>query len=146
VRGVKIKPLVSALLVITIAAVTCSAVSAEENETPQSKLLELRVKVLDAEDWLFRGVAVTNTHQLKNALARKIDATIGLYDITEHEEAADKLRNDIAPKLAICITTSVRAKSWLFVYTEDTPEYRAVQSFADECQAIIDSILMDQPK
>jgi hypothetical protein len=146
VKNVKIKLVVITLLVITMVTMMCSTVSAEENMAPQSRLLELRGRVLGAEDWLFKGLVVTNTRQLKDALVNKIDVAINMLDGMLIEPCRDKLRNDIAPKLAICDTTHVRAQSWLYIYPEGTPEYRMVQSFAADCQAIIESILMDQPK
>ena len=145
-KSVEIKQVVITLLLITMVTMICFPVFAEENVTPQSKLLELKGRVLGAEDWLFRGLVVTNTRQLKDALASKIDVAINMLDGMLIEPCRDKLRNDIAPKLAICDTTHVRAQSWLYIYPEGTPEYRAVQSFSADCQVIIESILMDQPK
>jgi len=140
VIGVKMKLALSALLALLVATMICSGVRADVI-TPQSLLLGLKETVVTADDWLFRGYVVTNTRQLKDALARKIDATIGLYDTADHDDAESKLRNDIAPKLTICDTTRVRAKSWLYVYPMNTDEYRRVSSFAAQCQEIIESIL-----
>ena len=114
--------------------------------TPQSLLLELKETVVTADDWLFRGYVVTNTRQLKNALASKIDAVIKMFDDGNWEEGYVKLEDEIGPKLTICNTTRVRAKSWLYTYPQDTPEWRAVTSFAAQCQEIIELVLMDQPK
>ena len=129
-----------------VATIICSSVKAQEPVTPQDLLCDLKETIKAGDDHLFRGYIMTNTRQLKNALALKIDAAIAMLDRMLIEPCRNKLRNDIAPKLAICDTTHVRAQSWLYIYPASTPEYRAVQSFAAECQAIIDTILMDQPK
>jgi len=134
---------ISTLLILLMATMICSSVRA--TVTPQSLLQELRELVLNVDDRVFKGYVITYTHQQKNALARKIDATIGLYDLTEHEEAADKLQDDISPKLTNPWnddgTPSKRARSWLYLYPYDSPEWRAVTSFAAQCQEIIESIL-----
>lgn len=149
VIGVKMKLAIFALFALLVATMICSSVSADVI-APQSLLFELKETVLEADDWIFRGYVVTNTRQLKDALANKIDATIGLYDITEHDEATDKLRDDISPKLTNPWnddgTPSKRAKSWLELYPYDSEEWRAVTSFAAQCQQIIEEVLMDQPK
>lgn len=145
----RVKLAISALLALLVATTICSSVRADVLPTPQSLLSGLKETVLEADDWLFRGVTVTNTRQLKNALARKIDATIGLYDVTEHEEAADKLADDIRPKLTDphndIGTPSKRARSWLELYSEDSNERVAVSAFAAECQGIIEQIMMLGP-
>ena len=144
VIGVKMKLALSALLALLVATMICSGVRADVI-TPQSLLLGLKETVVTADDWLFRGYVVTNTRQLKDALARKIDATIGLYDTADHDDGESKLRNDIAPKLTNPWnddgTPSKRARSWLRLYPEDCDEWRAVGSFAAQCQEIIESIL-----
>ena len=143
VIGVKMKLAISALLALLVATMICSSVRA--TVTPQPLLLELKGIVLEADDRIFRGYVVTNTRQLKNALERKIDATIGLYDITETDEARDKLRDDIRPKLTDpwdADGASKPARSWLKLYPEDCDEWRAVGSFAAQCQEIIEAILM----
>jgi len=145
VIDVKTKVATFVFIALVMATMICSSVSADEPVTPRSLLLELKETVVTADDWLFRGYVVTNTRQLKAALARKIDAAIAMLDRMLIEPCHNKLRNDIAPKLTICDTTRVRAKSWLYVYPMNTDEYRQVSSFATQCQEIIESILVDQP-
>jgi hypothetical protein len=80
---------------------------------------------------------MTNTKQLKDALTHKIEAVIQLIDEGKHQAAYNKLHNDIAPKLTICDTTRVRARSWLS-YTHPSPV--EVEAFSDLCFNLIDRV------
>lgn len=146
VMNMKIRKVaILAFLAVLTVTMICSSVWADETVTPQSLLLELREKILTADDMLFRGVVVTNTRQLKNALANKINAVIKRYDDGQHDDAVTKLEHDIAPKLTDPHDADghrrTQAKSWLYMYPEDCPEWRAVTSFAAECQGLIELII-----
>jgi hypothetical protein len=133
VIDVKKRLLVAAVL--TVFVVTLMVSTAHANTTPpQSLLRELEETIRDADDRLFRGYTVTNTKQLKDALVRKIDAVILLIDEGDGLAAYNKLHNDIARKLTICITNRVRARSWLS-YTHPSPE--DVYAFSAVCLELI---------
>jgi hypothetical protein len=122
-------------------------VKAQEPVTPQDLLLELKEIVQDADDQIFKGYIMTNTRQLKNALTLKIDAAIKMLDGMLIEPCRNKLRGDISPKLTNpwndIGTPSKRAQSWLELYSFDSDNWRAVTSFATQCQQLIDEVLMD---
>lgn len=88
---------------------------------------------------------MTNTKQLKDALTHKIDAVIQMIDAGQYRAAYTKLHNDIAPKLTICDTTRVRARSWLS-YTHSAPE--EVYAFSEVCLDLIDraSLVLTQSR
>lgn len=131
---------VAAFIALLVASMVCSSVRAHEpkNNTPQSLLLELKEKILEADAELFQGFTYTYTMQQKNALANKIDVVIGMFDDGQHGGAIAKLENDIAPKVNICQTARARARSWL----SDDPELDGVvREFAAGCQELIQRII-----
>jgi len=114
-----------------------------EPETPQSLLLDLRETVLNADDSWFRGYIVTNTKQLKNALANKMDAVINMFEMGNFQGGYKKLDKDITPKLNFCGTVRVRALSWLSL----DPELEdVVYEFAGMCQELIGIIKLADPR
>jgi hypothetical protein len=82
---------------------------------------------------------VTNTAQQANALCNKIDVVIKMVEQNKNYRGEiNKLQNDISPKLNICTTTHVRARSWL---SEDSELHDVVLDFKDACQGMIEEIL-----
>ncbi len=129
---------------LTAVEVTLMISTVHANTTPpQSFLQDLKAVIHDADDQLFRGYAITNTKQLKDALKHKIDAVILLIEEGKHQAAYNKLHNDIAQKLTICDTNRARARSWLS-YTHPVPE--EVDAFSEQCLDLIDrtSIIVTQ--
>jgi hypothetical protein len=139
---VKMKLVISVLFALVVAPIVCSIVRADVIP-PQSILLDLKETVLTADDSLFRGYAITCTEQLKGALSRKIDAVIKMMDEGEYDEAYDKLEDDIAPKLTICETARIRARSWL---SYDPELQDVVYQFSGECQELIAAIKLADPR
>ena len=102
--------------------------------TPQEFMLELQDTIREADNALFRGYFITNTKQLKDALIHKIDIIIRIMDHGDYNKAVNKLRNDLSPKLTICDTNRVRARSWLS-YLHDPQQ--DVYAFSEICQDLI---------
>jgi len=125
--------LISVLLALFVATLIVSTVHATTT-SPQSLLRDLETTIQNAPDLLFRGYAITNTKQLKDALGHKIDAVIQMIDEGKHQAVYNKLFNDIAQKLTICDTNRVRAQSWLS-YTHQDPQ--VVYDFSDVCLDLI---------
>ncbi len=130
------KLVVSTLITLFVVMLMVSTVHANTTTT-QSLLHDLEETIEHADDWLFRGYAITNTRQLKDALTHKIDAVIQLIDEDKHQAAYNKLHNDIAPKLTICDTNRVRARSWLS-YTHQPQD--DVDVFSARCLGLIDQV------
>ena len=103
----------------------------------QAVLLELEAAIQNAADELFQGDPVTYTKQQKDALVRKIDVVISRMGTGENRAAINKLENDIAPKLTICDTHRIRARSWL----SSTYDYEAVRTFSERCLGLINEAI-----
>jgi Cu/Ag efflux pump CusA len=104
--------LISTMVAMCLVPLLVSTVHAATTP-PQSLLRDLETIVQTADNQLFRGYVPTYTKQLKDALVHKIDVVIRMIDAGQYRAASTKLHNEIAPKLTICDTNRVRARSWL---------------------------------
>jgi len=114
---------------------TCAAEPPDVILPKPNQLKEMIGAVVDNHPKIF---TVTNTRQQENALYNKIDAVKKMVEEGNYMEAAEKLEKDIAPRLLICDTQRIRARSWL----SHDPELRDIAyEFAGMCQEKIEDIL-----
>jgi len=116
-------------------------------EPPGDVILELtmalRGLVEDADGGLFRGVAVTNTEELRSALVSKINEVIVKFEMEDWFGGYHKLNKDVSPKLAEPFGKPAEFKSWLYpAKGGDDPLYDDVLAFAERCQGLIAEINM----
>ena len=110
-----------------------------EPKTPNSFLPGLIDEIAAAEDMMFQGKAPT----VRATLIKKINEAISMFERGAYEAGLNKLKNDIAPKLADPRPTPLAdprptpATSWLKLYQEGSAPQKQVTSFAVECQAIV---------
>lgn len=129
--------------VVTCAVIAASVIcplgcAAEPADVILPRLNELKSFIAEAVEANPVMFTVTNTQQQANALYNKIDAVMIMVEEGNYMGAAEKLEMDIAPKVNICDTARVRARSWL----SDNPELqRVVYEFAGTCQEMIEDIL-----
>ena len=137
------KGLIMSLLIVIYAIIAVSVIcplgyAAHPPEIILERLDELKDFIAEIVEVNPRIMTVTNTAQQANALYNKINAVMMMVEEGNYMGAAKKLEKDISPKLTICDTTRVRARSWLSY----DPELRDVAyEFSGMCQEMIEDIL-----
>jgi len=141
----RLKSLVLAALFLTSIGFSVIPTMAQNQMDPVELTLELKNAVDSAPQELFRGWDGENKDdgRLMNALVEKIDNVIMMFEKGNYQGGYAKLDKDISPKLNICTTTRVVARSWL---SNDPAMRDAVEVFRDACQGLIAEIKLADPR
>ena len=139
----RLKSFVLATLFLTSIGFSVIPTMAQIQMDPVGLTQELKSVVGSADRELFRGLLITYTDQLRAALIKKIDDVIMMFEKGNYQGGYAKLDKDISPKLNICTTTRVVARSWL---SNDPTMRDEVEVFRDTCQGLIAEIKLADPR
>ena len=139
----RLKSFVLATLFLTSIGFSVIPTMAQIQMDPVELTQELKSIVDSAPQELFRGLLITYTDQLRAALIKKIDDVIMMFEKGNYQGGYAKLDKDISPKLNICTTTRVVARSWL---SNDPTMRDEVEVFRDTCQGLIAEIKLADPR
>lgn len=111
---------------------------------PAAVVRSLLRKVQNAEDYVFSGANKGRAVQQRDTLEKKLGEVITMFERGNYQGGYSKLGGDLAPKLADPRPTP--RNSWLCQYPIDSPEGKAIKSFAAECQYLIELARLADPR
>jgi hypothetical protein len=141
----RLKSLILTTLFLTSIGFSIISTMAQIQMDPVGLTQELRSIVDSAPQELFRAVPGEGKDDgnLRDALIKKIDVVIMMFEKGNYQGGYEKLDKDISPKLNICTTTRVRARSWL---SNDPAMRDEVEVLRDTCQGLIAEIKLADPR
>jgi hypothetical protein len=138
-----LKAFIFATLFLTSIGFGLISTRAQIQTGPAGLTQELMNVVDSAPRELFQGVDGESKGGLRATLVDKINEVIMMFEQSNYQGGYAKLNRDISPKLNICHTAQVVARSWL----SNDPEMRdAVEVFRDTCQDLIIEINLADPR